>query len=230
MELYEAGAESGHRQLSTTTCYTHHLPQHMVETVTGRRQGVGPVAGSGGSRGLMATRKRSRRNGSFFLSLHRNSMLLIDRLLYDEAILSICVHQTDGGEVSDHVLTSARPLGFSFARSLEPNRSEALTFAAGEFFGEEARCPVGPQALTCLATSMGLPAHPVSVSGAPVVSNPFLWTRKGGTIVPVGKGSRHVGAKMTERTSPRERGGRMRLLVRANARDRRSNPGPTGEA
>jgi hypothetical protein len=34
MGLYEASAESGNRQLSTTRRYTHHLAQRMVETVT----------------------------------------------------------------------------------------------------------------------------------------------------------------------------------------------------
>ena len=48
---------------------------------------------------------------------------VIDGLLYDEADLSIAVHHTDGGGVSDHVFALAHLLGFRFAPRI-PNLAD----------------------------------------------------------------------------------------------------------
>ena len=55
---------------------------------------------------------------------------VIDGLLYHEADLSIAVHHTDGGGVSDHVFALAHLLGFRFAPRI-PNLAERRLYAFG---------------------------------------------------------------------------------------------------
>ncbi|MBV8617030.1 MAG: Tn3 family transposase, partial [Acetobacteraceae bacterium] len=55
---------------------------------------------------------------------------VIDGLLYHEADLSIAVHHTDGGGVSDHVFALAHLLGFRFAPRI-PNLAERKLYAFG---------------------------------------------------------------------------------------------------
>lgn len=55
---------------------------------------------------------------------------VIDGLLYHEADLSIAVHHTDGGGVSDHVFALAALLGFRFAPRI-PNLAERRLYAFG---------------------------------------------------------------------------------------------------
>ena len=55
---------------------------------------------------------------------------MIDGLLYHEADLSISVHHTDGGGVSDHVFAFAHLLGFRFASRI-PNLAERRLYGFG---------------------------------------------------------------------------------------------------
>ena len=55
---------------------------------------------------------------------------VIDGLLYHEADLSISVHHTDGGGVSDHVFALAHLLGFRFAPRI-PNLADRKLYAFG---------------------------------------------------------------------------------------------------
>lgn len=55
---------------------------------------------------------------------------VIDGLLYHEADLSISVHHTDGGGVSDHVFALAHLLGFRFAPRI-PNLAERRLYGFG---------------------------------------------------------------------------------------------------
>jgi TnpA family transposase len=55
---------------------------------------------------------------------------VIDGLLYHEADLSIAVHHTDGGGVSDHVFALAHLLGFRFAPRI-PNLADRKLYAFG---------------------------------------------------------------------------------------------------
>ena len=55
---------------------------------------------------------------------------VIDGLLYHEADLSIAVHHTDGGGVSDHVFALAHLLGFHFAPRI-PNLADRRLYAFG---------------------------------------------------------------------------------------------------
>jgi len=55
---------------------------------------------------------------------------VIDGLLYHEADLSIAVHHTDGGGVSDHVFALAHLLGFRFAPRI-PNIADRKLYAFG---------------------------------------------------------------------------------------------------
>jgi len=55
---------------------------------------------------------------------------VIDGLLYHEADLSISVHHTDGGGVSDHVFALAHILGFRFAPRI-PNLADRRLYAFG---------------------------------------------------------------------------------------------------
>jgi TnpA family transposase len=55
---------------------------------------------------------------------------VIDGLLYHEADLSIAVHHTDGGGVSDHVFALAHLLGFRFAPRI-PNLAERRLYGFG---------------------------------------------------------------------------------------------------
>ena len=55
---------------------------------------------------------------------------VIDGLLYHEADLSIAIHHTDGGGVSDHVFALAHLLGFRFAPRI-PNLAERRLYAFG---------------------------------------------------------------------------------------------------
>ena len=55
---------------------------------------------------------------------------VIDGLLYHEADLSISVHHTDGGGVSDHVFALAHLLGFRFAPRI-PNIADRKLYAFG---------------------------------------------------------------------------------------------------
>jgi len=55
---------------------------------------------------------------------------VIDGLLYHEADLSICVHHTDGGGVSDHVFALAHLLGFRFVPRI-PNLADRKLYAFG---------------------------------------------------------------------------------------------------
>jgi TnpA family transposase len=55
---------------------------------------------------------------------------VIDGLLYHEADLSISIHHTDGGGVSDHVFALAHLLGFRFAPRI-PNLAERKLHAFG---------------------------------------------------------------------------------------------------
>ena len=55
---------------------------------------------------------------------------VIDGLLYHEADLSIFVHHTDGGAVSDHVFALAHLLGFRFAPRI-PNLADRKLYAFG---------------------------------------------------------------------------------------------------
>jgi TnpA family transposase len=55
---------------------------------------------------------------------------VIDGLLYHEADLSISVHHTDGGGVSDHVFALAHLLGFRFAPRI-PNLGDRKLYAFG---------------------------------------------------------------------------------------------------
>ena len=55
---------------------------------------------------------------------------VIDGLLYHEADLSIVVHHTDGGGVSDHVFALAHLLGFRFAPRI-PNLAERRLYGFG---------------------------------------------------------------------------------------------------
>jgi TnpA family transposase len=55
---------------------------------------------------------------------------VIDGLLYHEADLSIAVHHTDGGGVSDHVFALAHLLGFRFAPRI-PNLADRKLYALG---------------------------------------------------------------------------------------------------
>ncbi len=55
---------------------------------------------------------------------------VIDGLLYHEADLSIAVHHTDGGGVSDHVFALAHVLGFRFAPRI-PNIADRKLYAFG---------------------------------------------------------------------------------------------------
>ena len=55
---------------------------------------------------------------------------VIDGLLYHEADLSIAMHHTDGGGVSDHVFALAYLLGFVFAPRI-PNLAERRLYAFG---------------------------------------------------------------------------------------------------
>jgi TnpA family transposase len=61
---------------------------------------------------------------------------VIDGLLYHEADLSIAVHHTDGGGVSDHVFALAHPLGFRFAARI-PNLADRKLYT----FGPASRWP-----------------------------------------------------------------------------------------
>ena len=55
---------------------------------------------------------------------------VLDGLLYHEADLSIAVHHTDGGGVSDHVFALAHLLGFRFAPRI-PNLADRKLYAFG---------------------------------------------------------------------------------------------------
>ena len=55
---------------------------------------------------------------------------VIDGLLYHEADLSIAVHHTDGGGVSDHVFALAHLLGFQLAPRI-PNLADRKLYAFG---------------------------------------------------------------------------------------------------
>jgi TnpA family transposase len=55
---------------------------------------------------------------------------VIDGVLYHEADLSIAIHHTDGGGVSDHVFALAHLLGFRFAPRI-PNLAERRLYAFG---------------------------------------------------------------------------------------------------
>jgi len=61
---------------------------------------------------------------------------VIDGLLYHEADLSIAVHHTDGGGVSDHVFALAHLLGFRFAPRI-PSIADRKLYA----FGSSSRWP-----------------------------------------------------------------------------------------
>ena len=55
---------------------------------------------------------------------------VIDGVLYHEADLTIAIHHTDGGGVSDHVFALAHLLGFLFAPR-NPNLAERRRYAFG---------------------------------------------------------------------------------------------------
>jgi len=75
----------------------------------------------------------SSRHAPFYVELippSGEAAYVIDSLLYHEADLSIAVHHTDGGGVSDHVFALAHLLGFRFAPRI-PNIADRKLYAFG---------------------------------------------------------------------------------------------------